>query len=81
MAVINTWVEAPKKYNLTNEIRKFCIDNNVTIHSLYSDPVNRDFLDKVLAINREVVYFHIEGSEYALTYLKNWLESMAKKIN
>lgn len=78
MAVINTWVEAPKKYNLTNAIRKFCIENDVTIHNLYSDPVNRGFLDKVLAINREVVYFHIEGSEDTLTYLKNWLESHAK---
>lgn len=79
MATINTWVEAPKRYDMSNVIRKFCIQNNVTIHSLYSDSVNRDFLDKVLGINREVVYFHIEGNESTLKHLKNFLESLMEE--
>jgi ubiquitin C-terminal hydrolase len=76
---INTWVEAPKNRNVSNAIRKFCIENNLLIHKLESVSIHRDFLDKMLGIDRETIYFHISGDYDSLNILKTSLENESKK--
>lgn len=75
---INTWVEAPKSFDLSLKIRTYCHDNNLTIHRLDKEDVSRDFLDKVMFINRERVFFHISGDYKPLSYLKKWLEELVE---
>lgn len=75
---INTWVEAPKGCDLLNAIRKYCIDEKITIHKLESVSVNKDILDKLFFIDREVIYFHIEGEKNSILNIKKQLEDMSK---
>ena len=79
MNSINSWVEAPKSKNVLNVVRKYCLAHNLTIHKLESVPVGRDFLDKLCGVNRETIYFHLEGDYDALDNLKTQLELEAKK--
>ena len=74
----DSWVEAPKSKNVLNAIRKFCVESKITIHKLESVPVNRDFLDKLCGVNRETIYFHLEGDYNALNHLKTTLESYGR---
>jgi len=69
----NAWVEGPKSMNIENAIRKYCIENNITIKSLYSKDNPRDFLDKLLGIRKETVYFELQGDYESLSYLQSEL--------
>lgn len=71
---INTWIECPVKYDLGNAIRKYCIDNKLTIHKLESVPCRKDWVDKMVGNNRETVYFHISGDYDLLNNLKIQIE-------
>lgn len=76
---INTWVEAPKSKNVLNAIKKYCLETGLTVHKLESVPVGRDFLDRLCAVDRETIYFHVEGDYNALNNLKIQLEAQANK--
>jgi hypothetical protein len=82
-ATWNSWLEAPKSMNAENAIRKYCISTGIKINSLYSKDNPRDFMDKLLAIKRETVYFELEGPEDVMRNLQSELEKRArsKKID
>jgi hypothetical protein len=73
-ATWNSWIEAPKSMDVENAIRKYCISTGIKINSLYSKDNARDFVDKLLAIKRETVYFDLEGPVDVLNHLKIELE-------
>jgi DNA-binding CsgD family transcriptional regulator len=59
--------------DMENAIRKYCMESGVTIHSLYSKEVTRDRIDKILGINRETIYFKLEGNYNILRHLQSQL--------
>lgn len=61
-ATWNSWVEAPKSQNIKTKIKQRCIELGITIHNIYTEDVNNDTLDKILLINRETIFFKIEGN-------------------
>ena len=73
-ATWNSCIEAPKSMDVENAIRKYCISTGVKINNLYSKDNARDFVDKLLAIKRETVYFDLEGPVDVLNHLKIELE-------
>ena len=78
-AIWNSWVESPKSMDVENFIRKYCISNNILIHSLYSKDVGRDIFDKMLGISRESVYFNIEGDYNDLNRLRQHFIDVEKQ--
>ena len=76
-ATWNSWLEAPKSMNAENAIRKYCISTGIKINSITTKDNPHDFMDKLLAIKRETVYFDLEGPEDALSNLKSELERHA----
>ena len=74
---INTWVECPKRYDLYNVIRKYCIDKKINIHRLEAVPCSRDWVDKLIGNSRETIYIHISGGYDELNTLKVWMENKA----
>ena len=43
-----------------------------------SEPLNRDWVDKLCGINRETVYLDLKGDEQSLTKLANELKQLAE---
>jgi len=79
---IGTWtsyIECPKSHDTENKIRKYCMDFEIEIKYLYSKDCNRDFLDKILGIRKETVYFKLEGDPYHLQTLINHFIEIEQK--
>jgi hypothetical protein len=64
--------------DMSTAIKQYCHDCGIIIHKLESVPVYASFLDRMLGIKRETVYFHIEGNEAYLRNFQNHLEELAK---
>ena len=71
----NAWVEAPKSKDVLNAIRKYCVETKLIVHKLEAIPVGRDFVDKLCGVDRETIYFHLEGDFNTLNHLKTTLEA------
>jgi hypothetical protein len=74
----DAWVEGPKYMNIENAIRKYCLESDITIKSLFTKENSRGFLNKLLGINRETVYFELQGSYDALNFLQSELRRKQK---
>ena len=77
-ASINTYVECSKSSNMGTTIRQYCIDCGITIHKLECVPIYSSLLGKVFGIERETIYFHIEGDLNHLENFKRKLEKLSK---
>ncbi len=67
------WLEGPKSNNIENEIRKYCIENNIKVNSLFTNENSRDLLDRFLGIHRVTVHFQLQGGYESLNYLQSEL--------
>jgi len=77
-ASINSYIECPKSSDMSSAIRQYCVDCGITIHKLECVPVYSSLLGKVFGLERETVYFHIEGDEVHLINFKRQIEELAK---
>jgi len=74
-AKLKTFIEAPMSANLVNFIKQRCISYGID-GEVKSEPLNKDWLDKLCGINRETVYLDLSGSELALKTLCNELKQL-----
>jgi hypothetical protein len=77
-ASINTYVECSKSSDMGTTIRQYCIDCGITIHKLECVPIYSSLLGKVFGMERETIYFHIEGDLNHLENFKRQLKELAK---
>lgn len=77
-ASINSYIECSKSLDMSSAIRQYCLDCDITIHKIECVPVYSSLLGKVFGLQRETVYFHIEGDEEHLRNFKRQIEKLAK---
>lgn len=77
-ASINSYIECSKSLDLSTAIRQYCVDCGITIHKLECVPIYSSLLGKVFGMERETVYFHIEGDEGHIRNFKKQIEKLAK---
>ena len=76
-ATLKTFIEAPKSANLVTFIKQRCVTYNI-FGTIQSEPLNKDWLDKLCGINRETVYLDLKGDKQSLTKLTNELKQLAE---
>ncbi len=76
-ATLKTFIEAPKSVNLVTFIKQRCVTYNI-FGKIKSEPLNRDWVDKLCGINRETVYLDLKGDEQSLTNLIQELIQLAE---
>ena len=65
------------RYNLNNEIKKFCLENKVDILYMESKPVHRDFIGKIFDSKKETIYFKLSGEVKKLEVLQNIFKKLS----
>lgn len=73
---LKTFIEAPMSANLVTFIKQRCISYGID-GEVKSEPLNKDWVDKLCVINRETVYLDLKGDEQSLTKLANELKQLA----
>lgn len=76
-ATLKTFIEAPMSVNLVTFIKQRCISYGID-GEVKSEPLNKDWVDKLCGINRETVYLDLKGDEQSLTKLANELKQLAE---
>lgn len=79
LASYKSWLEAPKSLDMKIQIRKFAFANRLVIKSIYSKSCHDDLFDRLLGIEKETVFFDLEGDLLKLNELKRFLESLANE--
>lgn len=74
----NTYVEVPKRINFKSLLKKRCLELNLSCN-ITSDSIHRSTFDKLIGVNREVIYFNISGDYSNLKNLKREIEVFANK--
>jgi hypothetical protein len=77
-ASINSYIECSKSLDMSTAIRQYCVDCGIAIHKLECVPIYSSLLGKVFGMERETVYFHIEGDEGHIRNFKKQIEKLAK---
>jgi hypothetical protein len=77
-ASINTYIECSRSWNFSTKIRQYCIDCGITIHKLECVPIYSSLLGKLFGMERETIYFHIEGDVNHLENFKRQLKELTK---
>jgi hypothetical protein len=75
---INSWIQGPCRYNLSTQIRNFCVNNGLTIHKMETVPINTSFFGRILDGKMETIYFHVTGNMDSLNILSETLKRFAE---
>jgi hypothetical protein len=82
----NTWIMGSKSANIEIELRKWATINNVSIVSMYSKEgiinqfgqfqtsYRRNWIEKLLGIRTETVFFHLEGDYFKLCEFRDIID-------
>lgn len=79
-ATWKNYIETPKKYNFKKILRKRCLELNLYI-DIDSEDLHKDILDKILSINRETIFFKIDGEYEQLNQLYNEIQFIVTELN
>jgi hypothetical protein len=76
-ATLKTFIEAPMSANLVTFIKQRCLSYGID-GEVKSEPLNKDWVDKLCGINRETIYIDLKGDEQELTNLIQELIQLAE---
>ena len=74
-ATLKTFIEAPMSANLVTFIKQRCVTYDI-YGTVKSEPLHKDWIDRLCGINRETIYLNLEGSELSLKTLCNELKQL-----
>ena len=72
---IKSSFEAPKRRNFPVRIKTMAEKLGLTIE-LTTISIHRDFLDRILFVNRELISFTVSGDEKILASMQSWLKKI-----